>query len=395
MLLNADRMSALMAAGDLDAVIATSAENVTYCSGFWALTQWVRRGPQTYVLLPQAGIGEAAIVTGTSMLDLIADQKPWVRRVRRYGEFVIDRDERAALDEIDRHQGELYALPDEQSALAGLCNAIRDGGLAGARIGVELLGLTHGYLDALKDAFPRAEFVAGDAVFRRCRAVKTEEEIGRLRRSAEIAEQSIASALEVAREGATERELALAFHARTAREGGFPVLGCIGFGTRSAMTNVQPSDRRLRPGDIIRFDVGGRYDYYRADIARIASLGEPPAKAAAYHRALRAGVQHAYDILKPGLAAHDLFEAVVETVRREGLPHYRRTHVGHGIGLDGYDAPNLAPSSDEIIEEGMVLCVETPYYELGAWGLQVEDMIVVRAGGPESLMQTDGSLTVL
>ncbi len=106
-------------------------------------------------------------------------------------------------------------------------------------------------------------------------------------------------------------------------------------------------------------------------------------------------MQRAYDILKPGLAARDLFAAVVETVRREGLSHYRRTHVGHGIGLDGYDAPNLAPSSDEIIEEGMVLCVETPYYELGAWGLQVEDMIVVRADGPESLMQTDGSLTVL
>ncbi len=281
MLLNVERMSRLMAAGDLQAVIATTAENVTYCSGFWALTQWVRRGPQTYVLFPQAGIGEAAIVTGTSMLDLIADQKPWVRHVRRYGEFVIDRDETASLDELDQHQAELYALPEEPSALAGLCNAIRDAGVGAGRIGVELLGLTPGYLDALKDAFPKADFVAGDAILRRCRAVKTEEEIRRLRRAAEIAEQSIASALDVARQDATERELALAFHARTACEGGFPVLGCIGFGTRSAMTNVQPSDRRLQAGDIIRFDVGGRYDYYRADIARIASRGEPPAKAAA------------------------------------------------------------------------------------------------------------------
>jgi Xaa-Pro dipeptidase len=395
MLMNTDRMSQLMAANDLQAVIATTAENVTYCSGFWALTQWVRRGPQTYVLWPSSGTSEAEIITSTSMLDLVADQKPWVRRVRRFGEFVIERNEIALLDGLDQRQAELYALPDEQSALTALCNAIRDAKLSAARIGIEMLGLAPGYLDALKHALPAAEFIPGDAILRNCRAVKTEAEIGRLRHSAEIAEQSIASALEVACEGATERELALAFHERTAREGGFPVLGCIGFGTRSAMTNVQPSHCRLQPGDIIRFDVGGRYEHYRADIARIAALGEPPSKAVTYHRALHAGVQHAYEILKPGLAARDLFEAVVETVRCSGLPHYRRTHVGHGIGLDGYDAPDLAPSSSEIIEEGMVLCVETPYYELGAWGLQVEDMIVVRSGGPESLMQTDGSLIIL
>ncbi|WP_088348163.1 MULTISPECIES: Xaa-Pro peptidase family protein [Rhodomicrobium] len=395
MLLNADRLSRLMAADGLQAVVATSAENVTYCSGFWALSQWVRRGPQTYVLLPDPKLGEPVIITGTSMLDLIADQKPWVRQVRRFSDFVIERDEEAVLDAIDQHHAELYALPDERTPLAALCNAIGDGGLAAARIGVEELGLTPGYLTALRDAFPGAQFVPADSIFRRCRAVKTEAEIERLRISARIAEQSIAAALEIAREGATERDLALAFHARTVLEGGMPVLGCIGFGTRSAMTNVQPSDRALRPGEIIRFDVGGRYAHYRSDIARIGVLGEPSAKAAAYHRALQAGVRRACHILRPGLAVRDLFDAVVETVRREGLPHYRRTHVGHGIGLDGYDAPDLGPNSSETIEEGMVLCVETPYYELGAWGLQVEDMLVVRADGVESLMQTDGSMVML
>jgi Xaa-Pro dipeptidase len=395
MLLNAERLSRLMAADELQAVIATTPENVTYTSGFWALSQWVRRGPQAYVFWPAPPLGEPAIITGTSMLDLIADQQPWVRRVRRYGEFAIERDQAATLSSIDQRQAELYALPDEKSPLSALCNAISEGGFASARIGVEELGLTPGYMAALRDAFPAAQFVPADAVFRRCRAVKTDEEIDRLRRSAAIAEQSIASALAVAREGATEQELALAFHARTVREGGLPVLGCIGFGPRSAMTNVQPSTRPLRRGDLIRFDVGGRYAHYRSDIARMAVLGEPPPKAANYHRALHAGVRRAYEMLKPGLAVSRLFEAVVDTVRGEGLTHYRRTHVGHGIGIDGYDAPNLAPSSDEIIEEGMVLSVETPYYELGAWGLQVEDMVVVRADGAESLMQTDGSMVVL
>jgi Xaa-Pro aminopeptidase len=91
----------------------------------------------------------------------------------------------------------------------------------------------------------------------------------------------------------------------------------------------------------------------------------------------------------------EIFEAAVETVRREGIGHYRRTHVGHGIGIEGYEAPSLTAKSDEIIEAGMVLCVETPYYELGRWGLQVEDMMVVRPDGAERLTATGGELMVV
>src|SRR3546814_11934744 len=90
-----------------------------------------------------------------------------------------------------------------------------------------------------------------------------------------------------------------------------------------------------------------------------------------------------------------VFRSAVETVRREGIGHYRRNHVGHGIGLDGYDAPSLTATSDEILEAGMVLCVETPYYELGRWGLQVEDMLVVRSDGVERLMATSGELMMV
>jgi Xaa-Pro aminopeptidase len=69
--------------------------------------------------------------------------------------------------------------------------------------------------------------------------------------------------------------------------------------------------------------------------------------------------------------------------------------VGHGIGLDGYDMPDLTPANDQIIEEGMVMCVETPYYEMGWCGLQVENTVVVRKDGVELLHREDGALKVL
>ena len=392
MLTNVKRLHELMAQAELDAVVATSPENVTYMSGFWAMSQWVRRGPQAYILWPAPSRGESCLIANSSALDLVADQKPWVQNVRRYEHFVVDRAPDAILNDVDQRQAALYELPDDGDPLNALCMAIHENALDRGRIAVDERGLLPGYFDALQGRLPACTLVHGFELLRRCRSLKTKEEIVRLRRAAEIAEHSIAAALRVARAGASEIDLARAFHEQTIREGAFPVLGCIGFGSRSAMVNVQPSDRKLQPNDVIRFDVGGRYQHYRADIARIAVRGKPSKKLTTYYHALHMGVRCAYDVVRPGAAASDIFLAVVNAVRSNGLPHYQRTHVGHGIGIDGYDVPALSPSSKDIIEEGMVLCVETPYYELGLWGLQVEDMLVVQRNGVESLMSTDGCL---
>lgn len=392
MLLNKDRLEEQMDRHGLDAVVATSPENVTYTSGFWALPQWIRRGPQAYVMLPARGVAVPEIVTSTSTLDLIADQDVWIRNIRRYGEFHVDTAAMSVTDDASRRHLELRHSPAYSDALAALICALKDAGLDRARIGLEEEGLCSGDAETLASRLPHITWVQAGPIFRTVRSVKTKAEIERLGQVASVAERSIVAALSVASEGSSERDLARAFDQQTVQDGAHPVLTCIGFGERSAFMNVQPSERKLRRGDVIRFDVGGRYRHYRADIARIATFGEVPPEARKQHRALLRGVQHACEIVCPAMPAAKLFEEVMSVVRAEGLPHYRRDHVGHGIGLDGYDAPSLSPRSTEVIEEGMVLCVETPYYEVGRWGLQVENMIVVRKHGAERLTATDGDL---
>lgn len=395
MLMNADRLFAGMKKERLDAIVATMPENVTYSSGFWAMSQWIRRGPQAYVLTPGEGRGEPVVIASTGLIDLVADPEVWVKDIARFGKFVVDRTPDVELDPWDRRMEALLAQADQGDAVGALIEAIKARGLDKARIGVDEIGILPQYWDKLADALPGATLVRAADVFRYARAIKTPEEIARLRRSAQIADLSIQAALDVAREGATEMDLARAFHAKTINEGGMPVLGCIGVGPRGAMTNVQPSEHKIGRGDVIRFDVGGRYKHYRADIARNGVIGEPSKKLAQYHRAICVGLDRAIEMIRPGVRAADVFEAAVETVRREGLPHYQRSHVGHGIGLDGYDAPNIAPGSADVFEEGMVICVETPYYEMGFAGLQVEDTMVVTKDGVDSFMLSGTGLRVL
>lgn len=394
MLTNLPRLRELLAAEGLDAIVGACPENVTYLSGFWAMSQWVRRGPQAYVLHTADG-QSGAVIANSGIVDLIADQEIWVDDIRRYGYFQIDVDAAASLDEPDRHQQRLFATEAYKGPVEALVAAIADRGLSGGRIGIDEQGFTPQCMEQLRELLPNARLVRAFSLIERVRAIKTPEEIARLREAARISGLSIEAALAVARQGITEREMLRAFNGCTVANDGSPVTNCIGFGNRSAMINVQPSDRRLKRGDVIRFDIGCRYRHYRSDIARIAFFGEPPAKLVEYHRALERGVQRAYDIVRPGLEVAKLFDEVVKTVQKEGIPHYRRSHVGHGIGVDGYDPPSIAPGTPGVLEENMVICVETPYYELGFAGLQSEDMMRVTGHGVESLTEIDSALRVI
>ncbi|MGE0604070.1 MAG: M24 family metallopeptidase [Xanthobacteraceae bacterium] len=395
MLMNAERLLAGMKRAGLDAVVATMPENVTYTSGFWAMSQWIRRGPQAYVLTPAANLEDAVAITSTGLVDLAADPEVWVKDVRRFGKFIVDTTPGVTLSGQDKRIQEILDQHDDGDAVGCLVRAIKDRGLQSATIGVDEIGILPEYWDKLAELLPNAKLVRASSVFRYARAIKTHEEIRRLRKSAQIADMSITAALDIAREGKTEMDLARAFHCKTVKEGGLPVLGCIGVGNRGAMTNVQPNETRIKRGAVIRFDVGGRYRHYRADIARNGIIGEPDQKTARYHNAICVGMYKAIDMIKPGVKVADVFDAAVEAVRREGISHYQRSHIGHGIGLDGYDAPNIAPSNAESFEEGMVICVETPYYEMGYAGLQVEDTMVVTRDGVDTFMLTDAKLRVI
>ena len=299
-LANVARLEDLAKREGFDAVIATSPENVTYLSGFWAMSQWVRRGPQAYVLYPLNG-EQPCIVADSSILDLVADQQPWVTDIRRYGYFQMDVDPDAKLDAIDATQKRLFETSAAAGSIDALVIAMKEKGLTKGTFGLDETGITPQCMDQLSAALPDAKFVRAFGFFQRVRAIKTAGEIEILRHAARVTENAIDAALAIAADGVTEREMLRAFNTCLVQSDAAPVVGCIGFGNRSAMINAQPSDRKLRRGDLIRFDVGGRYKHYRSDMSRGASFGEPSARIAAGYAAVEKGVLRSYDIIKPGL----------------------------------------------------------------------------------------------
>jgi Xaa-Pro aminopeptidase len=225
--------------------------------------------------------------------------------------------------------------------------------------------------------------------------VKLPGEVARLETAARLAEDGISAALQVAEPGMREIDLVSVVAATMVGGGGFPRFLVVTSGERSSLSDARGTERKLRPGDLVRFDVGCTVDGYWSDIGRTAVVGEPDALTRRRYAAIADGEEAEIRAIAPGTSAAEVFDLAVEVVERGGVSPYRRQHCGHGIGMDVYEPPIVAPGVETVFEPGMVLCVETPFYEIGWGGMMVEDTVVVTPRGNRRLTRSDRSLRVI
>lgn len=249
--------------------------------------------------------------------------------------------------------------------------------------------------NALVNSLSCASISDGADIFLDARRIKHPDEIKGVAESAVIAEKALYAALNEFNVGMTERDIQRLFEMNLAKMGADKLFCVVTAGERAAYSDTINLDKPIYEGSMIRFDFGCRYKEYSSDLARTAFVGQPGKKVARYYEALRKGVDAGIQAMVPAMIIKDVFDLTVKTVIDAGIPHYRRHHVGHGIGLEAYDLPTIGASCNEVVENNTTYCLETPYYELGWGGLQIEHTIAVCDGRPQRLDKQNGDLIVL
>jgi Xaa-Pro dipeptidase len=395
MLMNLERARQIMNDHRLEGLVASSAENVTYVTGYASWTMYTFKDLEVYGVVSRDGA--TALVVPIDGIDFIAQRPAHVTRIYSYGTFHVEHRPGARLEGAPARIVELKeSATHRPSAIEALKQALDDLGLHGGRIGLDERGIAPARWRLVEEALSDASITAANELFRKVRLVKTADEVRYLHRAAAAVESGIQAAFASAHVGMVEADLERVIRLSTVIAGADPGHCETSAGTRGAGCFPASDEYRLHPGDVIRSDCGARYHWYWADTGRTAVVGEPPRQLAAYFRALRAGIDALLEAIRPGTSVAVLADRAIATVRDNGIPNYQRHHVGHGIGLEMYEAPLLTGSGgsrdihylgrdDVLLEEGMVVNIELPYYELGLGGLQIEDTVVVRAAGPELL----------
>ena len=382
------RVQAALEHEHLDAIVASAPENVFYVSGFRSLGGSVIRGVQLYAVLNSQSL---ALVLSRADVPCALEEGLSEDELFTYGGFHFDREEE---DSKDSFSGRVQSVLDRSFAtpIEALAAALERMAGNSKAVAVDRTGVSTAVWDAMTERYGNPQLRDAAGLFRSVRRVKNEAEVQHIERATRIVEDAVFGTLEQVREAMTEREMVRVFEQHVIADEGRPWFTVITCGERAAFADAPPTSRPLKRGDLIRFDVGCVYQGYHSDIARTAVFGEPTSKMQDYYNGILAGEQRELETMRPGVRVDEVFHRAMETVRAEGIPHYRRHHCGHGIGLEVYDPPLIGPNDQTVLEPGMVLCIETPYYEVGWGGLQIEDTVVVTEEGVRMFNQRSRQL---
>ena len=274
-----------------------------------------------------------------------------------------------------------YSLTD---SLALLQDALHEKGLGG-RIGLEL-----GFVPAADFAsFQSLPCHWGDAtrIVERLRAIKQPAEIDRLRRMALHARAGLATLMDQIAPGMTAAEMtriwSAAAQADAAQQGLPPPDSCWAY-IAVGGDGFAPGGP-LVDGDIIKLDVGCVIAGYSSDGARTAVLGAPAPEAQAIYDALHRSFDAGFALFAPGRKLREIYRTVATTMWDQGYDGYGRGHFGHGVGSSIWteEWPFIADDSDAVLEPGMVMAFETPWYVRGLGGFIIEDQILITETGAE------------
>jgi Xaa-Pro aminopeptidase len=270
-------------------------------------------------------------------------------------------------------------------ALGLLRDVLAAMGLGDARIGAELSAVPAADLAALTDAIAPARIGDASTLVDRLRAHKSAAEIALLRQAGAITEAALAAFVPLLRPGATRAALGRCFLDLVQREATSPGVTAweyVGFGA-----SPWSSSGTLARGDVVKVDVGAVVGGYTADLARTFAIGPAPPRAREVHAALRAAFETGRPMFRPGAALRDIHAACLRAVHEAGFPSYARGHFGHGLGASIWSEewPYTAADSDAVLEAGMVMAFEAPWYIDGIGGFIIEDMLLITEDGSETL----------
>ena len=209
---------------------------------------------------------------------------------------------------------------------------------------------------------------------------RSQAEIDKLRRVAQLVARILAELRTMAVVGATTEQMDRVAETRVREAGAQPAFkGYHGYpATICASVNEQvvhgiPSDRPLVEGDIISIDMGAKLDGFYGASAVTVPVGAVAAEAAALLRVTEESLFQGIDAVKPGGRVSDIGAAVQHHVEEHGFSVVRE-FVGHGIGTALHEEPQIANygpgGRGPRLSEGMVFAIE-PMVNVGKPAVKV------------------------
>ncbi|WP_106849349.1 aminopeptidase P family protein [Blastococcus sp. Marseille-P5729] len=236
--------------------------------------------------------------------------------------------------------------------------------------------------EALQDAAPAARLVSLGAAVEGLRAIKDDEEIALLRQAAHIADQALTELIEAGGiiPGRSERDIAIDLDFRMLRLGAEEVSfeTIVATGPNSAIPHHRPGERVLESGDLGKIDFGATYRGYHSDMTRTYGVGSIADWQREIYEAVASAQRAGAQALRIGRTGKEVDTVSRDIIADAGYGETFAHSLGHGVGLEVHEAPNLSQLSETKLEDRVCVTVEPGVYLAGRGGVRIEDTLVLR-----------------
>lgn len=222
------------------------------------------------------------------------------------------------------------------------------------------------------------------------RGMKTAVERQAIQAAAAITDLAMSQVNQIAKIGMTEKQLAWELE-KMMREAGadsmaFPVI--VASGPNSALPHYRAGERPLQAGDILLIDMGAELDGYKSDLTRTFYLGGQPSDQFKYiYELVQMAQANALTHLRPGMTSQEGDALAREVIEDAGYAEHFGHGLGHSVGLEIHESPNLTWRYEENLPTQSVLTIEPGVYLPGWGGVRIEDLIYLTDDGPILLSQ--------
>jgi Xaa-Pro aminopeptidase len=219
------------------------------------------------------------------------------------------------------------------------------------------------------------------------RMVKDAREIEHMAAAAALGVRLFEHLLGFLRPGLTENAVAaeLEYRARLAGAEAMSFPTIVASGPRSALPHGTASTAKLPRRGFVTLDFGVILNGYCSDMTRTVHMGRATAQERTAYDAVLRAQENAVSRVAAGVLAGDVDEAARSVLRDAELAEYFTHSTGHGVGLDIHEQPRIGAGQQTLLTKGMVITIEPGIYIPGAFGLRIEDTVVVEQRGARVL----------
>jgi len=358
--------TAMQAAG-LDALFVTDPSNQAWLTGYDGWSFYVHQG----VIVTMEG---APIWWGRHMDMLGGRRTCWMGHDNILG------------------YGDHYVQSTVVHPMQDLAEVLKARGFERAKIGVEMENYYYSAKahDVLRTALPHAQTSDATGLVNWQRLIKSEAEIGFIRKAARISEKVIQVALDRAAPGVRKNDLvADIMHAGITGVdndwGDYPaIVPLTPSGLDATAAHLTWSGAPMQAGEATFFELSGCYRRYHAPLCRTIYLGTPPDEMKRAEAAQLEGIAAGLEAARAGNRTCDIANAFMAVMAKHGID--RKGRMGYPIGLSyppdwGERTASIRSEDETVLQPGMVFHF-MPALWMDTWGLETTETILITPDGP-------------